>query len=168
MGGGGMKRWFVAGLALMLAAPATARPAEAVVNAWLDALTHKDRAALAAMIGDDAVFEYPFDKSGKTEAGSWRMYRGRDAVLKNYVDVALARLSPIGWTEREMTRSADGKRVFVEALGDMGIDGVPYRNRYVLRFDIKGDRIIGMKEYLNPVTSAIATHTTTGAESTPR
>jgi ketosteroid isomerase-like protein len=120
------------------------------------------------MIADDAVFEYPFDRSGKTEAGSWRIYRGRDAVLKNYLDVAFARLNQIGWTESEMTVSADGSRVFVEALGYMAINGVPYRNRYVLRFDIKDDRIVHMKQYLNPVTSAIATGTTTGAESTPR
>jgi ketosteroid isomerase-like protein len=163
-----MKRLIFLGATLLIAAPAMARPADAVVNAWLDALSRKDRPALAAMIAEDAVFEYPFDRSGKTEAGSWRSYRGRDSVMTNYVDVALARLSPIGWTEREVTRSADGKRVFVEALGDMGINGVPYRNRYVLRFDIKGDRITHMKEYLNPVTSAIATGTTTGAESTPR
>jgi ketosteroid isomerase-like protein len=163
-----MKRLVLLGVALMIAAPAMARPADAVVNAWLDALSRKDRPALAAMIAEDAVFEYPFDRSGKTETGSWRIYRGRDAVLKNYVDVALARLSPIGWTEREVTRSADGKRVFVEALGDMGLNGAPYRNRYVLRFDIKDHRITHMKEYLNPVTSAIATGTTTGAESTPR
>jgi ketosteroid isomerase-like protein len=139
-----------------------------VVDDWLDALSRKDRPALAAMIAEDAVFEYPFDRSGKTEAGSWRSFRGRDSVMKNYVDVALARLSPIGWTERDVTRSADGKRVFVEALGDMGINGVPYRNRYVLRFDIRDNRITHMKEYLNPVTSAIATGTSTGAESTPR
>ena len=163
-----MKRPIAFGVALLVAMPAMARPADAVVNAWLDALSRKDRPALAAMIAEDAVFEYPFDRSGKTEARSWRLYRGRDSVLKNYVDVALARLSPIGWTEREMTVSADGKRVFVEALGDMAINGVPYRNRYVLRFDIKDDRIVHMKEYLNPVTSAIATGTTTGAESTPR
>lgn len=163
-----MKRLVGLGAALLFAMPAMARPADAVVNAWLDALSRKDRPALAAMIAEDAVFEYPFDRSGKTEAGSWRSFRGRDAVMKNYVDVALARLSPIGWTEREVTRSADGKRVFVEALGDMGINGVPYRNRYVLRFDIKDDRIVQMKEYLNPVTSAMATGTTTGAESTPR
>jgi ketosteroid isomerase-like protein len=163
-----MKHLIAFGVALLVAMPAMARPADAVVNAWIDALSRKDRPALAAMIADDAVFEYPFDRSGKTEAGSWRIYRGRDAVLKNYVDVALARLSPIGWTEREVTHSADGKRVFVEALGDMGLGGVPYRNRYVLRFDIKDDRITHMKEYLNPVTSAIATGTATGAESTPR
>jgi ketosteroid isomerase-like protein len=163
-----MKHLIILGAALLVAAPAMARPAQAVVNAWLDAQARKDRPALAAMIAEDAVFEYPFDRSGKTEAGSWRVFRGRDAVLKNYIDVAFARLDPIGWTEREMTVSADGKRVFVEALGDMAINGVPYRNRYVLRFNIKGDRIVHMKEYLNPVTSAIATGTTTGAESTPR
>jgi ketosteroid isomerase-like protein len=163
-----MKRLVVVAATLVIAAPAMARPAETVVNDWLAAQARKDRPALAEMIAEDAVFEYPFDRSGKTEAGSWRVFRGRDAVLKNYIDVAFARLSPIGWTEREMTVSADGKRVFVEALGDMAINGVPYRNRYVLRFDIKDDRITHMKEYLNPVTSAIATGTTTGAESTPR
>jgi ketosteroid isomerase-like protein len=163
-----MKRLVAFGVTLMIASPAMARPAEALINDWLTAQARKDRPALAAMIAEDAVFEYPFDRSGKTEAGSWRVFRGRDAVLKNYIDVAFARLNPIGWTEREITVSAKGKRVFVEALGDMAINGVPYRNRYVLRFDIKDDRIVHMKEYLNPVTSAIATGTTTGAESTPR
>jgi ketosteroid isomerase-like protein len=163
-----MKRLVVVAATLVIAAPAMAKPAQALVEDWLAAQARKDRPTLAAMIAEDAVFEYPFDRSGKTEAGSWRVYRGRDAVLKNYLDVAFARLDPIGWTEREMTVSADGKRVFVEALGDMAINGVPYRNRYVLRFDIKDDRIVHMKEYLNPVTSAIATGATTGAESTPR
>jgi ketosteroid isomerase-like protein len=163
-----MKRLLVIGMTILVAAPAMARPAQAVVEDWLAAQARKDRPALATMIAEDAVFEYPFDRSGKTEAGSWRVFRGRDAVLNNYIDVAFARLDRIGWTEREMTVSADGKRVFVEALGDMAIKGVPYRNRYVLRFDIKDDRITHMKEYLNPVTSAIATGTTTGAESTPR
>jgi ketosteroid isomerase-like protein len=163
-----MKQLVALAVTLMIAAPAMARPAEAVVNDWLAAQARKDRPALAAMIAEEAVFEYPFDRSGKTEAGSWRIFRGRDAVMKNYIDVAFARLDRIGWTEREMSVSTDGRRVFVEALGDMAINGVPYRNRYVLRFDIKDDRITHMKEYLNPVTSAIATGATTGAESTPR
>jgi ketosteroid isomerase-like protein len=153
---------------VLVAAPVQARSPEALVTAWLAALTAKDRPALAAMLSEDALFEYPFDRSGKTEAGSWRVFRGRDAVLAGYVDPALARLDRIGWTERDVTVAADGKRVFVEALGDMVLGGKPYRNRYVLRFDLKGGKITGMKEYLNPVTSAIVTGTTTGAESTPR
>ncbi len=152
---------------LLLAAPVQARSPAALVSAWMAALTAKDRPALAAMVAADAMFEYPFDRSGKTEAGSWRVFRGREAVLSGYVDPALARLERIGWTERDVTVAANGKRVFVEALGDMVLNGKPYRNRYVLRFDLKGGEIAGMKEYLNPVTSAIATGTTTGAESTP-
>ncbi len=89
-------------------------------------------------------------------------------MLSAYVDNAFARLGRIDWAERDIIRSADGRRVFVEALGDMVLNGKPYRNRYVLRFDLKGGKITGMKEYLNPVTSAIATGTPTGAESTPR
>ena len=155
-------------VALLLAAPVQARSPAALVTAWMAALTGKDRPALAAMIAEDAVFEYPFDRSGKTEAGSWRGFRGRAAVLSGYVDPALMRLDRIDWTERDFTVADNGKRVFVEALGDMVLNGKPYSNRYVLRFDLKGGKIAGMKEYLNPVTSAIVTGTTTGAESTPR
>jgi hypothetical protein len=96
----------------MIAAPATARPTEALINGWL-AQARKDRPALAPKTAEDALFEYSFYRSGKTAAGSWRVVRGRDAVVKNDIDVTFARLAPIGWTEREMTVSADGSRVVV-------------------------------------------------------
>jgi hypothetical protein len=44
-------------------------------------------------------------------------------------------------------------------------DGTIHRNRYVLRFDLAGNRIAAMKECMNPVTAAIAAGTRTGAES---
>ncbi|NJC04246.1 ketosteroid isomerase-like protein [Sphingomonas kaistensis] len=145
-------------LALPLAAPATARPDPAApVRAFLAAMTAKDRSAVAALIDDAAVFQYPFDRSGKTEAGSWRRFTGRDAVLTGYVDGAFAKIARIGWTEADFTPSADGRTVFVEARGDMLLaTGAVYRNRYVLRFDLHRGRIRGMKEYMNPVTAALA------------
>lgn len=85
---------------------------------------------------------------------------GREAVMTGYVDRALARVTRIDWTDQEWTVSADGRRVFVEVLGNMEIDGkTAYRNRYVLRFDITDGRIVAFREDLNPVTSALATGT---------
>lgn len=151
-------------LLLVLAVPAVAASSSDIVTAYLDAMSRQDRAAVAAVIADDAVFEYPFDKSGRTEAGAWRVFVGREAVLTGYVDNAFRRMAKIGFVDREITRSSDGRRVFVETLGDMDLGGKPYRNRYVLRFDLKGGRITRMKEYMNPVTGAIAAGITTGAE----
>ena len=34
--------------------------------------------------------------------------------------------------------------------------GLPYENRYVFRFDAEDGKITRIREYLNPVTSAIA------------
>lgn len=145
-------------LALPFAAPASARPDPAApVRAFLAAMTAKDRPAVAALVDEAAVFQYPFDRSGRTEAGSWRRFAGREAVLTGYVDAAFARISRIGWTEAEFTSSADGRTIFVEARGDMVLaTGAAYRNRYVLRFDLRHGKIVGMKEYMNPVTAALA------------
>lgn len=155
-------------LGVIVSAPVAARPAAAVVTDYLDALARKDRSAVESFLADDAVFEYPFDRSGKTEKGSWRVFSGRQAVMTGYVDGAFQRITTIKFTDREITQSADGHRVFVEALGDMSLAGKPYRNRYVLRFDLRHGRITGMKEYLNPVTGAIAAGVTTGAEEARR
>ena len=47
--------------------------------------------------------------------------------------------------------------VFAEAMGDMEMaSGKPYRNMYVFRFDLEGNKIKKLIEYRNPVTAAIA------------
>lgn len=76
--------------------------------------------------------------------------------MSGYVDGAFQRITTISFIDRKFTQFADGSRVFVEAWGDMALGAKPYRNRYVLRFDLRQDRIIRMREYLNPVTGAIA------------
>ncbi len=35
-------------------------------------------------------------------------------------------------------------------------NGRPYENRYVFRFDVENGKIRRIREYLNPVTSAVA------------
>ncbi len=38
----------------------------------------------------------------------------------------------------------------------MMANGRPYRNRYIFRFETKNGKITRIREYTNPVTSAIA------------
>lgn len=139
--------------------PVQARePAEIrLLERYFDAMRAKDRAAVEALIAPDAVFQYAYDRSGSTEPGSERRYVGREVVMRDYVDRAFARLARIDWFEPVYTVSADRRTVFVEVRGDMilGAD-TPYRNRYVLRFDLRKGRIVGMTEYMNTVTATQA------------
>lgn len=145
-------------------APLLARPGVAeTVRSFMKAMSEKDRETLASLIDENAVFEYPFDRSGRTEEGSWRRFQGREAVLSGYVDTAFTRIAKIAWTDEQFTTSADGSVVFVEALGDMVLStSAVYQNRYVLRFDVRHGRVVGMKEYMNPVTAALATGASLG------
>jgi ketosteroid isomerase-like protein len=47
--------------------------------------------------------------------------------------------------------------VFVEVRGDMVLGtSTQYRNRYVIRFDLRDGLITGMSEYMNTVTATQA------------
>jgi hypothetical protein len=56
----------------------------------------------------------------------------------------------------EFTTSADGKVCFLECRTDcIGTGGVPYKNRYVFRFDIdvENNKINRYREYLNVIAA---------------
>jgi ketosteroid isomerase-like protein len=128
-----------------------------VVQRYMDAMRAKDRAAVDALLADDAVFEYPYSRSGNTEPGAGRRFEGREAVMRDYVDRGFAMLAKIDWTDPVFTPSADGRTVFLEARGDMLLaNDVPYRNHYVVRFDVRDGRIVHMAEYMNTVTASQA------------
>jgi ketosteroid isomerase-like protein len=162
----GMKQLCLAALAVAsLAAPADARPLTAgeAARAIIAALEARDRTAALALFAEDAVVEYPFDRSGRTAPGSWRRFEGKPAVARSYVDNALRNIVRIDFTDEVVTESRDGRTAFVEARGDMQLaagigDGRPYRNLYVIKVatDAEG-RITHYAEYLNPVTAALAT-----------
>ena len=57
----------------------------------------------------------------------------------------------------EYVVSHDARTVFVEVRGQVEmVNGKDYRNRYVLRFDIENGKIVCLKEFYNPIVSAIA------------
>lgn len=128
-----------------------------VVQRYMDAMRAKDRTAVEALIAPDAVFEYPYSRTGSTEPGAGRRFTGKESVMRDYVDRGFGILVKIDWTDPVFTPSADGRTVFVEARGDMMlVNDVPYRNQYVIRFDVEKGLITHMAEYMNTVTSGQA------------
>lgn len=145
-------------LGAVSAAAQAREPAEIrLLEQYFDAMRAKDRAAVEALIAPDAVFQYAYDRTGSTEPGSERRYVGREAVMRDFVDRAFTRMAKIDWFEPAYTVSADRKTVFVEVRGDMVLGtSTPYRNKYVIRFDLRKGRITGMTEYMNTVTATQA------------
>jgi ketosteroid isomerase-like protein len=127
------------------------------LKSYFRALRAKDLGALQSLMTDDVVTEIPFGESGKTDEGSFRVYRGMDQVLAFWATAFKAEAKSHGMTETDMTVSADGSRVFVEGRGHLTMaSGKTYRNRYVMRFDFVGGKIRHCKEYYNPIQSAYA------------
>jgi ketosteroid isomerase-like protein len=56
-----------------------------------------------------------------------------------------------------VTITGDGRVVFIEGYGDVIMtNGRRYRNRYVMRVTVEGDRVATTREYYNPIISARA------------
>ncbi len=163
-------KWGAVALLALGAQAALAGGAGDTARQFLAAMQAKDRPAVDKLLADPVVAEYPFDRSGRTAAGSWRVYTGKPAVMAGYVDSAFSRIPKLAFRDLDVTESRDGHTAFVEAMGDMELaGGKPYRNRYVLRFDTdRQGRITHYKEYLNPVTSALAAGLPLGDEALPK
>ena len=117
---------------------------------------NKDKASKLAVISDDMVLEIPFNESGKTEEGSFRRYTGKSEIV-SFIDTAFAAEKSVRLVSAEYIVSADGQTVFVEARGEVEMtSGKLYKNRYVLRFDIDNGKIKCLREFYNPITSAVA------------
>ena len=78
------------------------------------------------------------------------------AMLTEHLGRPLTRIpDPFGkfdslaWVDKDWTVSADGGRVFLQAQseGVASHSKAPYRNTYVIRFDIVGERIVQILEY---------------------
>jgi ketosteroid isomerase-like protein len=132
----------------------TATTAVELGRAYLDALQAKDRDAILALLADDFALEVPCNISGSNDlSDSWY---GLEAARANY-DLTFRTINDLRYDELEYTPGAEDGVAFAEGLGVMTMfNGNPYRNRYVFRFDTAGGKIRRIREYLNPITSALA------------
>ena len=123
-------------------------------RAYLDALQAKDRDAILALLAEDFALEVPCNISGTNDlSDSWY---GLEAARANY-DLTFQTIDKLVYVDLEFTQGADPNVAFAEGMGVMTMfNGNPYRNRYVFRFDTKDGKIRRIREYLNPITSALA------------
>jgi ketosteroid isomerase-like protein len=127
------------------------------LKAWSTATQHKDLDTLRTLMNEDIVIELPFNESGKTDKESYRIYRGIEACLGFWAVAFKAEGEMHAPSETELTVSSDGSRLFLETRGHLTMStGKTYRNRYVMRLDIKDGRVSHVKEYYNPIQSAYA------------
>jgi ketosteroid isomerase-like protein len=125
-----------------------------VARAYFSALERKDLEGLLAILTPDSVLEMPFDVSGTNVPR--RLWHGIDGAAAHYGQ-AFTDVASIIFTGVDIRPTSDPDVVFAEASGDMAmVNGRPYNNRYVFRFDLRDGKIRRIREYGNPVTSAIS------------
>jgi ketosteroid isomerase-like protein len=127
--------------------------AEALASRYLVALQAKDKAGILSLLANGCELIAPCNVSGTNDlSDSW----SSESLATNY-DNAFSKIAIIHYVDLEITPSRDGKVAFAEGLGQMMMaNGRPYNNRYIFRFDVADGKITRIKEYLNPITSAIA------------
>ena len=128
--------------------------AEELGREYLRALQAKDKQAIFAIIADDFILEVPLNVSGTNDfSDSWR---GLEAANANY-DTTFRIIEDLVYVELEFTPGRDPNVAFAEGLGVMTMaNGRPYRNRYIFRFEARDGKLSRIREYTNPVTSAVA------------
>lgn len=137
--------------------PEGRRTMRELIRGWFTTVRAKDLAGLLALLSADVVIELPFDESGRTEEGGFRRYRGVDEVRGFWEAAFRAEGKSHGQTSAELTLSADGRVAFLESRGNLTMaSGKSYRNRYVFRFVAENGKLIHVREYYNPITSAYA------------
>lgn len=128
-----------------------------LLRLWHVGIEHHDFALLENLMHPDVVIELPFNESGKTEPGGYRIYEGVQACVEFWRAAAQFEGEMRPFEDTDLTISPDGARVFLEARGDVTMrSGILYRNRYVLRLDIEDGKVRRYREYYNPITSAHA------------
>lgn len=133
------------------------RVARALIRHWFTNLRAKDLQGLLGLMSNDVVIELPFSESGRTEEGGYRRYSGLDQVRGFWEAAFRAEGKSHGQTNAELTLSADGRVAFLESRGNITMaSGKTYSNRYVFRFVIENGRLVHLREYYNPITSAYA------------
>jgi ketosteroid isomerase-like protein len=124
-----------------------------IVKDFYAAKERHDLDAVASLLADDVVYNFPLNANGTPEP--WFTYEGKQATV-DYQRATLDRFSRIHMVDPEYTVSPTGDLVFATMTGDyIQSDGErPYYNVYVFRFAIADAKIQRVDEYANPVTFA--------------
>lgn len=121
-----------------------AKPAEALVARFIEAVNDRDVERLMALMSDDLAYHVPF-RTDSFPAGGIHSKVKVGAMLADLLG---------GLAEFRMTAVdtlSDGDRVVVRAVGQgVGRTGAPYQNAYSLHFRIAGGHIREVHEFMDP------------------
>lgn len=123
-----------------------AAPASAVDVAChaLSILGDRNPAALAILLSENAVMDFPYAPDGFTQR-----LEGRDEIISG-LKVVPQFFAKFVITPRKVMATIEGD-VIIEADGAAVLhDGAPYRNNYVMIFEIRDGLIRRWSEYHNP------------------
>lgn len=137
--------------------PAGRAQALATLRAWHLGIEAKDLAGLESLMHENIVIELPFSESGRTDPGYYRVFEGIPACIEFWRNAFKVEKEVHPFTDVDLSVSPDGSRLFLEMRGHLIMtSGVEYRNRYVIRCDIKAGKIRYYREYYNPIQAAFA------------
>jgi ketosteroid isomerase-like protein len=125
-----------------------------IAQAAIAALTHRDADALFALLDDDCVLEaaYPI-RAGENVTGARRC---QGQPVRDFVTDVTRLVARIDFENVVWRTTSDGLALF-EADGDLEYpNGDPYRNHYLMFFEVKDGRIVRWREYYSPVVWARA------------
>lgn len=138
-------------------ADASQKKAFSILEQWQAAIVAKDIDTLVDMMHEKILIELPFNESGHTDKANYRRYAGKEECKDFWLVAFSAEGKVHGVSEIDLTCDGSGSRIFMECRGHLTMsNGRDYRNRYVMRFDISDGKVIGVKEYYNPIQSAYA------------
>lgn len=124
-----------------------------IVEDFINAFEQKDTKTLSTLLAPQASVVQPMTFSGGSTPEV--QFDGRDAVL-GYLHQVFTHMAQIKFTSPKLSVANDGNVLFYEAIGDfVTATNAPYRNVYVLKFELQDSKIVHITEYANPVTYAI-------------
>jgi ketosteroid isomerase-like protein len=119
--------------------------AEAVVRRFFTLLNAEDLEGVRALLTEDAAWvPQARDMPGAGE------YRGCDVIVDVFLKPIRGLFAAGSPSNRILSMASNGSLVLVETHGTGHLqDGRPYDNRYAWAFEIRGDRIAMIREYLD-------------------
>ncbi len=125
---------------------------EAVVLRYLEIMNRLDLDALGELFTEDVVSRLPFAPDPIPQRTE-----GKEAVMALYAGFP-ALVSPLGFHDHEIRPMADPDELIAEYTSDCTMlpTGRPYRNRYISRFTIRGDKLAGVTEFFDPLVFLLA------------
>jgi ketosteroid isomerase-like protein len=123
------------------------------VEGFIEALQQKDPIILSTLLDPQASVVLPMTFSGNPTPET--QFEGKDAVL-GYLQQILTHMEQIRFTDPKLSVVSDENVLFFEAIGDfITTTNAPYKNVYVLKFELQDNKIVHVTEYANPVTYAM-------------